>query len=885
MRFAFALLFRLALALCPPGFRREYGAAMCDDYALAYREERTVHGAIGAAAYALGATFDLFTTAVREYAAMLFRDLSYALRTLRKQPLFAITVVVTLALAIGANASIFSILRAVVLAPLPYADPSRLVNLDGRIVHNDRIVGGEFSAFSLPDYADVIHENESSFASTAAYAGSGATMTGRGTPRSLQVIEVTPKFFTVFGLTPELGRFSAPSDVVHGTPHVVVISDALWRDAFASDPAAIGAPVTLDGIAYRVAAVVPPAFREPVPKRGFEPVDAWTYVPEDGAGTQYASRGWHDFNVVARLRPGVDPASVAPALTRTTTLMARRRPDDDSGLQVSIQPLDDALVGSARGLLFALFAAVGAVLLVACANVANLLLGRAASRDREFSVRIAIGASRGRIVMQLLVETFVLAFVGGVLGVGLAEAVVAGFVASHPANIPRADSVSIDAPALWYTFGVVAFCTLAAGLAPGFASSQRDVAVALKSAGRGGDASRGALARNVLVAGEIAMTLALVVAAGLVVRSYVALTSQSLGFAPQNLTLVKHIELPDSRYATDASVAAFVQRALLKVRALPGVRSADVSYAPPFSGSRYGTDFSIVGRVDRPGEEPDTTLDLIGPDYFRTIGATMVAGRTFSAGDRMSSQPVVIVNETLARAFFPHRSPIGAQLVPDLANDSQKHPPRRTIVGVVSDLRQLYTKSVEPTIFVPEAQMPQNGSSIVIASDPGVDPGPAAAQAIASLDPLLPAPTTARMARAMADNVAVQRLSVFALCALAFVALSLSIAGVFAVVSYGVSQRTHEFGVRMALGADAGGIVRMVLGGALRLAATGIVLGLVVAGVGTRMLGDQLYATQPLDPLTYGVVTTLVLAATVLAAFVPARRATRVDPIVALRYE
>jgi putative ABC transport system permease protein len=869
--------FRVALALCPPAFRREYGNAMRDDFRFAFADERMVHGRFGALAYALGAIADVLASALREYAAMLFRDFNYALRALRKTPSFTAVVVATLALAIGANAAVFSILHAVVLAPLPYPGAARLVALEA-------VLRGKAFHFSLPDYADAIRRNAGAIEASAAFDDGFLTLTGHGVPRRLDAISTTAGLFETLGARPQIGRFPAERETVRGAARTVVLSDALWRDAFGADPQVLGSLVELGGDAYRVIGVAPPEFRQPRIGRGFVRADLWTFLPENGAGTQY-DRGYHTFSVVARLRPGVSIASVKASLNDTVLALARRYPDDDTGLKIDVATLTDSLVGSARAVLYALFAAVGAVLLVACANVANLLLSRAASRDREFSVRAALGASRGRIVAQLLVETFVLSAAGGALGIGLAYGVVAAFVAFHPPNIPRADLVSVDAASLLYTLGIVGFCTLASGLAPALASSRRDVALALKHAGRGGDAHRGARARNVLVACEIAMTLALVVAAGLVVRSFVALTAQPLGFAATGIEIVSEIDLPDKRYGVDAAREAFMTRVIRTASAVPGVKHVAWGFGIPFEGIRWGTTFTIPGRTERPGYEPDTNASPVGADYFRIVRATLLAGRTFTDDDRMGTLPVVVVNETFARTFFPGHAALGARIVPGISLAAEKTSPQRTIVGVVADMRTSFTKPAEPTIYLPARQMPLSDSSLLVEALPGTNPAAAVASAVSALDPLLPRPEVVAFPALLWSSIAVQRLSVAALCSLAFVALALSIAGVFAVVSYGVTQRTHEFGVRMALGADARQIVRMVLANAMRLALAGIALGLLVAGAGTRFLGDQLFETQPLDPLTFVSVTLLVILAALSAALVPARRATRVDPIVALRYE
>ncbi len=847
---------------------------MREDFAQAIAAEQTLHGSFGTVAYGFGAIVDLITTALREYAAMFFRDFAYALRALRKTPSFAAIVIVTLGLAIGANAAVFSVLRTVVLDPLPYADPQRLVTLTP--THEPNV-------FSLPAYSHVVRGTPQ-IVDAAAFTSVSGTLSGRGAPQRLQGFVTTPGLFRTFGISPLLGRFADAHDVAKGAAKTIVISERLYRSAFGSDPNTIGSLIRLDDDAYRLIGIVPSAFAQPLPNRGmFSTVDYWKFAPEDGSGTEYGP-DYSAFFVVARLEPAVSLASAQAAITSVVQRMRGRDPVHDADLAVRVDSLMDSLIGSVRPLLIAMFAAVFAVLLVACANVANLLLSRAASRDREFSVRIAIGASRGRIIAQLLVETFVLALGGGVIGIGLAYGAVLAFVASNPPNVPRANLVSVDGLAIAYTFGVVAFCTLAAGLAPAFTMAQRNVAIALKSAGRGGSAHRGARARSFLVATEIAMTLALVVGAGLVLKSFVTLTSQPLGFDSHDLNIIGVVDLSSRRYASAAAEEAFLNRALERVENVPGVAGASWGAGVPFGHGLFSTSVALDGRPLDPKIEANVQLSPVSAGYFSTMRVALRAGREFSRDDRADSAPVAIVNDAFARRYFVGRSPLGAYIVPAVS-PSGVNPPRRRIVGVVADLRWKLTAPIEPVVYLPVRQLPMAFLDLVVRAVPGSDPGKAAAAAIVAIDPLMPLPAVVSMDASVAANVAVQRLTVMALCALAFVALALTIAGVFAVVSYGVTQRTHEFGVRMALGADARAIVRTVVTNAMRLAFCGIAGGLLIAGAGTRLLTDQLYETQPLDPLTFASVTTLVLLAAFAAALVPARRATRVDPIVALRYE
>jgi putative ABC transport system permease protein len=873
MNAALLAIFRGLQFACPPEFRREYGAAMRHDFAQGVRDERRVHGAVAALTFAAGAYADLLLTALREIGAMIFRDFAFALRTLRNAPVFAGIVVLTLALAIGANATVFSIVRGVVLAPLPYPDSGRLVALLGT-------KDAAPFALSLPDFRDLTARSDG-FSAVSAFAPRLGTLTGRGEPVRLAGIEATPGLFETLGVRPLLGRTFTLADAHPGAAPAIVINQTLWRTAFASDPRAVGATLVLDGKPYRVIGVVPASLRQPdFDARQLEDESFW--VPLDPNSTEPRfGRGAHYFQAVGRLRPGASLASVRAELTAGFARLTTEHPADDKHFGVAVVPAYDRIVGDVRPLLIAIFAAVAGVLLVACANVANLLLSRAASRDREFAIRTAVGATRGRLVAQLLVETFLFAALGGLLGSGFAAVAVRAFVAAHPAGLPRVDEVRFDAPAALYTAAAVVLCTLVAGIAPALSLSRRGVADALRTAGRGGDASRGARARGILVVAEVALTLALVVSSGLVLRSFLTLTTQPLGFEPEGVTIANTQIPSDAR--SEAQVRSFLAHVGDRVRALPGVDAAAWCYSAPFTRRDFDLSFRFADRPTAAGEEPSSQINVVDEHYFATLGQHVRSGRVLARGD-MNEWHAAVVNEAFAREYAGGRPAIGAHLLLGMSDDAGR-PVATAIVGVVADARLSYGAPPVPTIYLPLGSVQTGNMLLLVRSHAGAANASALGAAFTSVDPFVARPRIKPYAEYLADDTAQTRLAAVSLGSLAFIALVLSLAGIYAVVSYGVAQRTHEFGIRMALGARAWSVIRSAVSGAMRLVAAGVACGLVVSACTTHLLAGQLYGVAPLDPLTFATVAFSLALAAFFAALVPAGRATRVDPVVALRYE
>ncbi len=871
-------LFALLLRASPAAFRRTYGAQMRRDFRDGLRDERDARGFTGAFVFAWSACTDVFRNGLREYAAMIVRDFIFAVRSMRKEPLFTLVVVATLALAIGANATAFSILRAVVLAPLPYPQSEQLVAVEGTL-------DGEPGPGIPPLDLGAFRTQNRSLRAFAGATDATALLSYRGRVRSLTGIDATQGLFAVLGVSPELGRFFTEADARRASNPAVVLSDAFWRKNFAADARIVGTQLRLDGVASTIVGIAPRGLEQPETTGDFTKADFWRILPLRPPDP----REIRLLPGIARLRDGVTLAAVHSDLQTIHARVAARYPKLEPHFTVRIEPLQDAVVGKARPFLFALFAAVTGVLLVACANVANLLLSRGATRDREFAIRIANGASRRRIIVQLLAESFTFAALGGLCGLGLAYAGVTGFVATQP-DLPRLDAIAFDGSTASYTLLAVAFCTFAAGLAPAFALSSRQVASALKSAGRGGDASHGARARAALIVLEIALTFALVVASSLVVRSFWTLTHEPLGFSPQNVILSDNIDsnLESSMEQSASSRRAFrsfYERLASRVESIPGVRWVSLALSAPFTQTDTYLRFSLAGHPVPDAEKPQSELAAVGPTYFALLQIPVLNGRSFSYQDRAGARKVVIVNQAFARRYLPHSRVVGAQIVSGLPTDVKQKSPLWTIVGIVGDIRETYAVAPQPTIYMPFAQAPVLPFILVVRAAPGVHVGTAVAAAITATDPLLPAPVMRDLTSYMSDDAARARLGAITLGTLGLLGLMLAIAGIYAVVSYGVAQRTHELGIRMALGARARHTVQRVVAGALGLAIIGVLCGIVVGGFAVRLVADQLYGVKPYDPLTFGIVILTMTLAPIAAALIPARRATRVEPIVALRYE
>ncbi|HKO05888.1 MAG TPA: ABC transporter permease [Candidatus Acidoferrales bacterium] len=811
----------------------------------------------------------------------LWQDLRQGLRAMAKNPGFTLVAMLTLALGIGANTAIFSVVNAVLLRALPYPDSGRLVALWGV---NDR-TGDSQRAVSYPDFEDLRAQSRT-LEGAAAYNDDTATLTGIGEPLHLHDGVVSAALFKVLGVSPQLGRGFLPEEDNPGT-RVVVLSDRLWREKFGADSAIIGRALTLNGHSYTVVGVLPPAFQFPLDS---DPRDLWTTmgvyrVSDDGDKPMTERRGAHWLQAVGRLKPGVPLAQANAELAGIASALSKQYPDTNSHLSLRAEPALDALVGDARPALWILLGAVGLVLLIACANVANLLLARATARQREVAVRAALGASRARILRQLLTESVLLALAGAVPGVLLAAWATKILSTLPSLQIPRLAQAVVDWRALLFTLAAALATAAIFGLVPAVHAAQFSLTGSLRECGRGSGASvRHARLRSTLVVFEVSLALLLLIGSGLLLRSLVRILQVPPGFDPKG-AIAFDLDLPGTRYGKPEQSARFFRDLLPKLNALPGVVSASAVVPLPFSDDSIGTSFDIEGRPVPKSEQPGTQFRCVGLDYFRTMHIPLISGRTFTASDTRGSAPVIIINQTLAKRFFPNENPIGKRIQPGISDTGDTV--MREIVGVVGDVRhRRLWRAPDPETYAPYDQVAIGGMTIVVRGD--ADPQaliPMIRIEVKRMDSELPLYNVRTLEDYVAGSVAQRRFTALLLGIFAAVAMLLAAVGMYGVISYGVAQRTHEIGVRIALGAESADVLRLVVGQGLRLTLLGVALGCLGALGASRFLSGLLFGVAGDDPVTFGAVATMFLAVALVACYVPARRAMRVDPLVALRYE
>jgi putative ABC transport system permease protein len=798
----------------------------------------------------------------------LLQDLRYGIRMLIKNPGFALVAVIALALGIGANAAIFSVVNTVLLRPVPYEDPDRLMVL----TENQPPKFPEFS-IAPGNFIDWQKQN-TVFERLVAINGTAFNLVGEGAePERLRGARVSAGLFEMLGVNPVHGRTFLEEEDQPGRENVVIVSSGLWKRRFSADSNVIGQPITLSGISYTVIGVMPPSFG--FPDRA---TDVWAPIAFTARDAQV--HGGHFLSVIGRLKQGTTVEQARTEMSAIAGRLAEQYPDTNTGWGVDVFPMQEYEVRDIRPALLVLLAAVALVLLIACANVANLLLARATTRQKEIAIRSALGASRGRVARQLLTESVLLALVGGVVGVLLAQWGIGSLLALAPAELPRVKEVSLDSTVLGFTLLLTLLTGVIFGLVPAMQSSRVNLNETLKEGGRGTTGGHHRV-RAGLVVTEVALALVLLIGAGLLIRSFYRLQQVNPGFNSSNALAVT-VSLPGRKYQQPEQRAAFFTQLIEKVSTLPGVAAVGASQTLPIQGD-YLLGFIIQGRPPfPPGQEPSTNYYSVTPDYFRAMGIPLLRGREFTEQDRTGATRVVIINEEMAKRHFPDEDPIGKRI-----HVTQGPETFREIVGIVGDVKQ-YGLARPTTLqtYEPFLQTPYSSMTLVVRADGNLAPlGGAIRSQVLAIDKEQPISRTKPLEEVVSESVAKQRFSMLLLGIFAAVALVLSAVGLYGVMSYSVTQRTHEIGIRTALGAKQSDVLKLVVGQGMVLALTGVGIGLLAAFGLTRLMSVLLFGVSATDPLTFVALPAVLTLVALAACFVPARRATKVDPMTALRYE
>jgi putative ABC transport system permease protein len=811
----------------------------------------------------------------------LWQDVRYGARLLRKSPGFTAVAVLTLALGIGANTAIFSVVDAVLLRPLPFSHAERLVSVTSAQLPHMR--GREAS---YPDFLDWRERNHT-FEQMSVFRTENFTLVGSDEPQHLPGAVISADLFSLLGVTPVLGRsFRLEDDTpgaVRGT-NAVILSHAFWQQRFGSDPHVLDRTINLDGRLFTIVGVAPAGFQFPI--QG-EPVDLWTTIAVDmpsGGNGMAAERGAHYLDVIARLKPHVTVAQAQAEMSAIATQLNKEHPDvHPRGTQVV--PMLDGLTGPARPALLILLGAVGCVLLIACANLANLLLTRATTRQREMSIRAALGASRARIVRQVFTESILLSLMGGLLGLLLGLRGAAILIRIVPVDIPRLAQAGLDGRVLLFVSTISVLTALVFGLAPAVFASKFDLSESLKECGRG--PSQGTYrvrTHSALIISEVAITLVLLAGAALLTRSFLNLERVAPGFDPHHV-LTARLDTPS--YYSAVRQLTFFGQVVERVRSLPGVRSVSGVFGLPFSEVDADTGFEIEGQPVAEANKPVTSYIAVAPNYFRTLAIPLEKGRDFTAHDTLRAPPVAIINETLATRFFPGQNPIGQRIKPGISNGYGDKEPMREIVGVVGDVKlHDLAANPEPQCYVPLAQSPLGLMTLVVRTDG--DPlslAPVVRSIVASSNKEVPVYNVRTLPQLLEQSVAPSRFITSLLGTFALLALILAGVGLYGLVSYSVSLRTHEIGVRMALGAEKNDVLRLVIGQGFKLTIIGVTIGIIATLGLMQFLSSLLYGVKATDPTTLVAAVLILNGVALLACYIPARRAIKVDPLIALRYE
>jgi len=805
--------------------------------------------------------------------ADLLHDLRYAARTQLKNPAFTIVAVIALALGIGANTAIFSVVNTVLLRPLPYKDPDRLV-----MVWEDATKAGY--PLDVPTNANFIdwRNQNQVFEGMAAIAYDNFNLTGAGEPERLQGRRVSASLFPLLGVDPQIGRVFTAAEDQPGSERVVLLNYGVWQRRFGGDPGIVGKAISLNGKGYTVVGVMPARFQFPTSTD-----QVW--VPIAFTPEQAADRTTHYLRVLARLKPGVTLSQAQTEMSTIATRLQQQYPESNTDVGAAVTLLQEYRVSDIRPALLILLGAVAMVLLIACVNVANLLLARAAVRQKEIAVRVALGARRQRLIRQFLTESLMLSAMGGIVGLAIAYAGLILLRSFIPQNISQAREISIDFKVLGFTLLVSVATGVIFGLAPAIQAARFNQIETLKEGGR--DAATGSSSRrlrSVLVTAEVAISLVLLIGAGLLINSFLRLRNVDPGFRVDNL-LTMNIVLPEPKYQEPERRSAFYRELVQRVEALAGVRSAAVTTSLPLYSQGNSIVVVFEGRPDpKPGQEPIIVTRIISPEYFDTMGIPLLKGRQLTEQDKRTSPRVVVVSEAMARRYWPNEDVIGKRIA---LGKVKKPEDWIHVIGVVKDVRQILTADSKPQMYLSHQQTnffaPED---LVVRTD--VDPTSMAAtvrNAVWEIDKDQPVSDIQTMEEILADSIARQRFSMLLLAIFAGVALVLAAVGIYGVMSYSVAQRTHEIGIRMALGAQAGAVLRLAVSYGMKLVIIGIVVGLVAAFALTRVMSTLLFGVTATDPTTFTLISVLLVLVAAIASYIPARRATKVDPMIALRYE
>jgi len=812
------------------------------------------------------------------------RDFRLALRLLQRSPGFTIVAILTLALGIGANTAIFSVIDSVLLRPLPYHEPDQLV----MVWENNSQHPNPHNTVSPPNFVD--WQSRNTIFSSMAYIFDGRdNLTGNGDPQEVVVQDVSVNFFSLLGVNLLLGPGFTPENGQAGHDNVVILSYGFWNEHFAADPAIVGKSVVLNGHPQTVVGVAPQKFQ---------------WFIKDGSLTSAKPQMWSPFvfpqswsnhkdmgrfiTVVARMKPGATYSQAQTQMTAIASQLEHEYPDSQSHWGVNVVPLRDQISGELRPSLLVLFGAVAFVLLIACANVSSLLLARAASRERELAIRTAIGASRWRIARQLLMESLLLALIGGGLGVALAVWGTNALLAASPRNLLDLAAISLDLRVLTFAVASTLLAGLLFGFLPSYISAHSRISETLKEGGRGSSAAnRRAFARNAFVVAQLGLALVLLTGSGLLIRSFVRLIGVDPGFDTGHLLTFK-VSLPRAKYGKDPVCLAFFQQLLAKLSTVPGVRSATMESFPPLAGLGAATAVHLLSQPPLAlSDLPVTNVQVVGSNYFSTMNIPLRAGRLFNAQELTEEKHVTIINQAFADKYLHGVNPLGQKAAIYMKSLTETELQPSEIIGVVGDVHQMGLDTVpEPTVYWPHPELVMSGMTILVrtANDP-LSIASAARAALQQLDPELPLAGVATMDQLLADSLSRSRFTMLLLGIFAGVALVLAAVGIYGLIAYSVTQRTQELGIRIALGAQRRDVLRLVLAQGTRLTFLGVAIGLFAALALSRLLSTLLFAVSATDPLTFAGVATLLAVVALLACFIPARRATRVDPIVALRYE